>query len=210
MRVGNIYVNRNQIGAVVGSQPFGGEGLSGTGPKAGGPQYLPRLTAAPPAPVVATGTPGPTPGLAAALAAVPRPDHALSSHDLPGPTGELNRLSLWPRAPFLCAGPGATAADAQAQAVRAAGGLALPVPGGVAPDAVAGLEGFGGIVWWGDEGTARALARALAARPGPILPLVTTGITPDMVLVERHLCVDTTASGGNAALLAEVAGQAPT
>ena len=39
-RVGNIYVNRNQIGAVVGSQPFGGEGLSGTGPKAGGPNYL--------------------------------------------------------------------------------------------------------------------------------------------------------------------------
>ena len=38
--VGNIYVNRNQIGAVVGAQPFGGEGLSGTGPKAGGPYYL--------------------------------------------------------------------------------------------------------------------------------------------------------------------------
>jgi RHH-type proline utilization regulon transcriptional repressor/proline dehydrogenase/delta 1-pyrroline-5-carboxylate dehydrogenase len=43
IRVGNIYVNRNQIGAVVGSQPFGGEGLSGTGPKAGGPHYLARF-----------------------------------------------------------------------------------------------------------------------------------------------------------------------
>ena len=42
-RVGNIYVNRNQIGAVVGVQPFGGEGLSGTGPKAGGPHYLFRF-----------------------------------------------------------------------------------------------------------------------------------------------------------------------
>ena len=42
-RVGNLYVNRNQIGAVVGVQPFGGEGLSGTGPKAGGPNYLPRF-----------------------------------------------------------------------------------------------------------------------------------------------------------------------
>ncbi len=41
--VGNLYVNRNQIGAVVGSQPFGGEGLSGTGPKAGGPHYLTRF-----------------------------------------------------------------------------------------------------------------------------------------------------------------------
>ena len=42
-RVGNIYVNRNQIGAVVESQPFGGEGLSGTGPKAGGPHYVARF-----------------------------------------------------------------------------------------------------------------------------------------------------------------------
>ena len=42
-RVGNVYVNRNQVGAVVGVQPFGGEGLSGTGPKAGGPNYLSRF-----------------------------------------------------------------------------------------------------------------------------------------------------------------------
>jgi RHH-type transcriptional regulator, proline utilization regulon repressor / proline dehydrogenase / delta 1-pyrroline-5-carboxylate dehydrogenase len=42
-RIGNIYVNRSMIGAVVGVQPFGGEGLSGTGPKAGGPHYLPRF-----------------------------------------------------------------------------------------------------------------------------------------------------------------------
>jgi RHH-type proline utilization regulon transcriptional repressor/proline dehydrogenase/delta 1-pyrroline-5-carboxylate dehydrogenase len=42
-RAGNLYVNRNQIGAVVGSQPFGGEGLSGTGPKAGGPNYVVRF-----------------------------------------------------------------------------------------------------------------------------------------------------------------------
>jgi RHH-type transcriptional regulator, proline utilization regulon repressor / proline dehydrogenase / delta 1-pyrroline-5-carboxylate dehydrogenase len=41
---GNVYVNRNMIGAVVGSQPFGGSGLSGTGPKAGGPNYLHRLS----------------------------------------------------------------------------------------------------------------------------------------------------------------------
>ena len=57
-RIGNIYVNRNQIGAVVGVQPFGGEGLSGTGPKAGGPHYLSALTQRPrpandtPAPVM--------------------------------------------------------------------------------------------------------------------------------------------------------------
>lgn len=43
IKAGNIYVNRNTVGAIVGSQPFGGEGLSGTGPKAGGPHYLLRL-----------------------------------------------------------------------------------------------------------------------------------------------------------------------
>jgi RHH-type proline utilization regulon transcriptional repressor/proline dehydrogenase/delta 1-pyrroline-5-carboxylate dehydrogenase len=42
-QIGNTYVNRNMIGAVVGVQPFGGSGLSGTGPKAGGPHYLPRF-----------------------------------------------------------------------------------------------------------------------------------------------------------------------
>ena len=44
LKIGNMYINRNQIGAVVGSQPFGGEGLSGTGPKAGGPDYLSGFT----------------------------------------------------------------------------------------------------------------------------------------------------------------------
>ncbi|HRC26171.1 MAG TPA: aldehyde dehydrogenase family protein, partial [Alphaproteobacteria bacterium] len=43
IRAGNVYVNRSMIGAVVGVQPFGGQGLSGTGPKAGGPHYLPRF-----------------------------------------------------------------------------------------------------------------------------------------------------------------------
>ena len=47
IEAGNIYVNRNQIGAIVGSQPFGGEGLSGTGPKAGGPLYLDRFRSHP-------------------------------------------------------------------------------------------------------------------------------------------------------------------
>ena len=55
---GNVYVNRNIIGAVVGVQPFGGHGLSGTGPKAGGPLYLKRLLAAAPAawPALPAGT----------------------------------------------------------------------------------------------------------------------------------------------------------
>ncbi|VFS82732.1 Bifunctional protein putA [Kluyvera cryocrescens] len=53
-KVGNLYVNRNMVGAVVGVQPFGGEGLSGTGPKAGGPMYLYRLLASRPETALAT------------------------------------------------------------------------------------------------------------------------------------------------------------
>lgn len=64
--VGNIYINRNQIGAVVGVQPFGGQGLSGTGPKAGGPLYLLRLSeAGPPDNMTGTQSPGAQPAVAA-------------------------------------------------------------------------------------------------------------------------------------------------
>ncbi|MDO9640125.1 MAG: bifunctional proline dehydrogenase/L-glutamate gamma-semialdehyde dehydrogenase PutA [Pseudotabrizicola sp.] len=206
LRVGNIYVNRNQIGAVVGSQPFGGEGLSGTGPKAGGPHYLHRFTAEP-APLAgddgaAVSTSATQ--LRAALSApqaVPKP----VTIDLPGPTGESNRLTRVARAPVLCLGPSAAQAMAQATAVRTLGGVAVEVPG-LDPAALTGAEGFSAVIWWGDAGVARACAQALAARPGPILPLI-TGM-PDVahVVLERHACIDTTASGGNAQLLAEVAG----
>jgi len=207
LRVGNVYVNRNQIGAVVGSQPFGGEGLSGTGPKAGGPDYLSRLTARAPAPALPDGpepaaAAGDEAALARALAAAAPADAPLSRHDLPGPTGEANRLSLHPRAPVLCLGPGRAEAAAQAEAVRALGGAAVDCPGPLPPGALTRLAPLAGALWWGDDDTARRLAAALADRPGPILPLV-TGL-PDRadVLVERHLCVDTTAAGGNAELLA--------
>ncbi|MGR3322231.1 MAG: bifunctional proline dehydrogenase/L-glutamate gamma-semialdehyde dehydrogenase PutA [Pseudooceanicola sp.] len=182
IHVGNAYVNRNQIGAVVGSQPFGGEGLSGTGPKAGGPFYLPRFFA--PGPVDA-----PVPGPAEAEVL------------LPGPTGELNRLTRHPRAPFLCLGPGEDAAKRQKAAVERLGGRAELAPDH-APEALAEREGFSGALWWGDAETGRAMARALAQREGPILPLVTALPDHAHVLHERHLCVDTTAAGGNTALLA--------
>jgi RHH-type proline utilization regulon transcriptional repressor/proline dehydrogenase/delta 1-pyrroline-5-carboxylate dehydrogenase len=63
LRVGNAYVNRNQIGAVVGVQPFGGEGLSGTGPKAGGPRYLHRFAAERLEPAAPATAPAPDPTL---------------------------------------------------------------------------------------------------------------------------------------------------
>ncbi len=74
---GNIYVNRNMVGAVVGVQPFGGQGLSGTGPKAGGPLYLHRM-------------------LAAAPAFMPE------ARELMGPVGERNFYELRPRGTVLC------------------------------------------------------------------------------------------------------------
>ena len=202
IRVGNTYVNRNQIGAVVGSQPFGGEGLSGTGPKAGGPHYLTRFTRAP--------APGSSPdGATTSLSAVvqslsaPLPKSETHAEDMPGPTGESNRLTQSPRAPLVCLGPGRSAALQQAEAVRKLGGHAVEAPG-LAAEALTTLPGFSAAVWWGEPEAGRAYARALAQRKGPILPLIAM---PDAghVHLERHLCIDTTASGGNAQLLAEVA-----
>ena len=201
IRAGNMYVNRNQIGAIVGSQPFGGEGLSGTGPKAGGPQYLTRFTK-PTAPQAAMQL-APLPAAALAKALPPAPETVLCEHGLPGPTGESNRLRDVTRAPLLCLGPGRDLADQQVQAVQALGGRAVALQG--IPQDLDRAEGFSGVLYWGNDSTARQLAQALARREGPILPLITDRPDRAHIAFERHLCIDTTASGGNAQLLAEVA-----
>ena len=119
-RVGNLYVNRNMVGAVVGVQPFGGDGLSGTGPKAGGPLYLPQLAGSPRLDAAALGLAGvPTAALAALhawaqangyreLAARCAEDGAASllgsELALPGPTGERNTLRFAPRGRLFCLG----------------------------------------------------------------------------------------------------------
>ncbi|EKK3983407.1 trifunctional transcriptional regulator/proline dehydrogenase/L-glutamate gamma-semialdehyde dehydrogenase [Cronobacter sakazakii] len=127
--VGNLYVNRNMVGAVVGVQPFGGEGLSGTGPKAGGPLYLYRLLASRPETAVQTTlerhdaryaqdaqvkTLITRPHQALTEWAAGRPElKALCEHylalsqsgvqrTLPGPTGERNTYTLLPRERVLC------------------------------------------------------------------------------------------------------------
>lgn len=167
IEAGNIYVNRDQIGAIVGSQPFGGMGLSGTGPKAGGPNYLPRF-------------------------AQPSERPSPETLDLPGPTGESNRLSYRARGPILCLGPDT---DAQIQAVKAFGGD--PITGDINTPASA-------VLWWGDADKARSYAKILADRDGAIVPLITGQPEATHVLHEVHVCIDTTAAGGNAALLADV------
>lgn len=127
VRAGNIYVGRNMIGAVVGVQPFGGEGKSGTGPKAGGPLYLralvrsgatelfptPAAPSAPPAAGLQRLLGAPLPGLDAAararLAERITEAHARSllgrQLELPGPTGERNTLSFEPRGLVACIAP---------------------------------------------------------------------------------------------------------
>ncbi len=204
VQAGNIYVNRNQIGAVVGSQPFGGLGLSGTGPKAGGPHYLPRFAAAP-APLSGTtwGRAADFAALAKALRSAPAGTPA-PIRDMPGPTGESNRLGAYPRGPVLCLGPGADTAAAQARAVHDLGGVAVQADGLVAADSLTGLGPLAAAIWWGDATTGRAYEMALASRDGPIIALVTSLPDAAHVLHERHVCIDTTAAGGNAALLAEV------
>ena len=200
---GNIYVNRNQIGAVVGSQPFGGEGLSGTGPKAGGPHYLPRFRPAP-CPPLPPGeeSPADAAALRHALAAARCITAPPPPHDMPGPTGESNRLALHPRGPVLCLGPGAAAIAEQAAAVERLGGTAATCGGTPAAAALTAAGPLAAAIWWGDAARARDYDRALAARPGPIVPLITGLPDAAHVLHERHVCIDTTAAGGNAALLA--------
>ncbi|OUD10555.1 bifunctional proline dehydrogenase/L-glutamate gamma-semialdehyde dehydrogenase [Marivivens niveibacter] len=179
VEAGNIYVNRNQIGAVVGSQPFGGEGLSGTGPKAGGPYYLHRFYDA-------------APNVKA------KPDQSM-----PGPTGESNRLHLEPRKPILCLGPTDADTSKQSAIIAQLGGQSIS--GYKSEIDLAHVADISAVMWWGDTETAREIERALSQRSGPIIPLITT--VPDIghVFHERHVCIDTTAAGGNASLLAAVA-----
>ena len=236
VRAGNIYVNRNQIGAVVGSQPFGGEGLSGTGPKAGGPHYVRRLTAgAAPAGGMPAGAEVSEALLAAAIAdaargLISRPRRGdggrFAPMDLPGPTGESNRLSFAPRGVVLCLGPGAQAVRAQVAAARAAGNAVVAVAAGasgaltasaddprvvvldghVAPAALATLGGIAAVACSAVPAGLRPIRAALARRAGPILPLIADADAPERYALERHVCVDTTAAGGNASLLAQAGG----
>src|SRR6516162_5484444 len=102
LAVGNIYVNRNMIGAVVGVQPFGGHGLSGTGPKAGGPLYVRRLLAQRPAVAAET-----------------------LARDLAGPVGERNSYALRPKGTILCVAGEPAELQAQLAAVSATGNRAV-------------------------------------------------------------------------------------
>ena len=235
IRAGNIYVNRNQIGAVVGSQPFGGEGLSGTGPKAGGPHYLARLTRSlePQTPSTAENV---LSGLSVgyAIAAVDQVRVVYEKlavqvrrTQMPGPTGESNTLETHPRGIVLCLGPDETSARRQAQLALAQGNAALVIAyggtriaeelgkdgaaiGGVerrlAPAVIEAGLAVDAIMHFGTSEALKPWRQALARRDGAIVPLLTSEADAGRLILERHICIDTTASGGNAELLANSAG----
>ncbi len=214
LNVGNIYVNRNQIGAVVGSQPFGGEGLSGTGPKAGGPHYVERFKRfALPGHDVVRGDDVALQKVQALLDAARLVSRAaLTTTDMPGPTGESNRLSLYPRGVILCLGPRPRDVEAQRKMARDMGCAVVAVaPGMEGEDTVSGflprsgladLKGFDAVALWSQPTDLKRARQALARREGPLIPLIATRQMADYCVLERHLCIDTTAAGGNASLLA--------
>ncbi|MCF6368987.1 trifunctional transcriptional regulator/proline dehydrogenase/L-glutamate gamma-semialdehyde dehydrogenase [Rhizobium halophilum] len=143
IRAGNLYVNRNIIGAVVGVQPFGGRGLSGTGPKAGGPLYLGRLVETAPVPPQHSSV-HTDPALldfvrwlqARGMAEEAEVAAAMGSTStlgldlqLPGPVGESNRYSLHPRGQILLLPATEAGLHHQLAAVLATGNTAVIAPG---------------------------------------------------------------------------------
>ena len=222
IHAGNIYVNRNQIGAVVGTQPFGGEGLSGTGPKAGGPSYLARFCRGEQVGAAAvTGRKIEAADLRSAITSLgKRREIAIRALNMPGPTGESNRLSCFPRGVVLCLGPTAELAREQAATARSKGNAVVAIAPGLTqanassdvrhldgvlePEALATVAGIDAVMSFADDETSRAYRVALAGRSGPIVPLICERGVHGPLELERHVCVDTTAAGGNASLLASV------
>lgn len=313
VEAGNLYINRNQIGAIVGSQPFGGKGLSGTGPKAGGPHYLLRFlqrqrpalkfeNSAVSADSTETSATAPVSaasisklqkaidaaaehaaGLSAKAAGntyplapasryygpmlVQQPDtlatlmasviprleslyslpggitedlndlfNTLARHyhettDLPGPTGESNRLSMHAAGIFLCLSGGSISEWILQTMSCLALGNAVVLCGeqsaGFAKvlEEEAGscdidinlqifeeegvlqllgeLHTLSGITTAGDNPQLQQIRQTLAAREGEIIPVVSNAWDLCPLISEMTLCIDTTAAGGNAKLLAE-------
>jgi RHH-type proline utilization regulon transcriptional repressor/proline dehydrogenase/delta 1-pyrroline-5-carboxylate dehydrogenase len=229
VKAGNLYVNRNVIGAVVGVQPFGGRGLSGTGPKAGGPLYMGRLVASPP-PFGARAAHLDTPlnlfaewldrrgedeaariarrtGEASALGAV---------LELAGPVGERNIYALHPRGRILLRPATQAGLYAQMAAVLATGnhgtveGMALPtgLPTRVAAAFLpGGGQGFAAALIEGGPARVAAMVETVAAMPGPIIsvhapdPAQSVAYPLDLLLEEISTSINTTAAGGNASLM---------
>ncbi|SEN67389.1 L-proline dehydrogenase /delta-1-pyrroline-5-carboxylate dehydrogenase [Nitrosospira multiformis] len=238
VHAGNIYVNRNMIGAVVGVQPFGGEGKSGTGPKAGGPLYLHRLI--PQTPLLLADNGGlqvnNAPAELQALADWARQagrdvlaslceDYAKRtplafSIPLPGPTGESNTLRFAPRGAVACIAVDEDALLEQMAAALATGNQIILADN---PPLHALLDKLprqvrdrlrverdwihapvSAVLYSDSEDEAYRLRNELAGREGALVAFITASGT-DFPLyrltAERVVSVNTTAAGGNPALM---------
>ena len=193
IRAGNIYVNRNIIGAVVGVQPFGGHGLSGTGPKAGGPLYVRRLTRRRPI------------------------DTANRIEALAGPVGETNLYRTIARGEVLILPQSREGLSLQLEAVATTGNRAVidaTLLGTAAVVAMAPAnarlsddwraeEGVDAVLVEGDAGRVLGVQRIVASFAGPIVPVMASGdVNTDMLVHEISVSINTAAAGGNASLMA--------
>ncbi|MBB3931475.1 RHH-type proline utilization regulon transcriptional repressor/proline dehydrogenase/delta 1-pyrroline-5-carboxylate dehydrogenase [Kaistia hirudinis] len=207
IHAGNIYVNRNMIGAVVGVQPFGGNGLSGTGPKAGGPLYLLRLSL--PEPAAETGeTPALPPALAAhldwlegngkaALAALAldqlRAAPPLAPRELAGPVGERDEYRTRPRGRIRIEAETETGLHLAIAAVLATGNrfvvddepvvAALPEPVRAAFDRDG--DDVAAVLFEGGGDALLRLRTALVGQNGPIVPV--HAVSPEGLAAGREV-----------------------
>jgi RHH-type proline utilization regulon transcriptional repressor/proline dehydrogenase/delta 1-pyrroline-5-carboxylate dehydrogenase len=143
--------------------------------------------------------------------------------ELPGPTGELNLLSEKERGVVLCLGPDRTSARQQAATALSQGNKVIVIAsdiadllaqaaqqnlpllgteGSLALNAISSVQGFAAVCYNASTDQQRDLRITLSKREGALLPLITEMDQPERFVIERHLCIDTTAAGGNASLIA--------
>ncbi len=226
-KAGNVYVNRNIIGAVVGVQPFGGSGLSGTGPKAGGPLYLRRLLEDAPRGSLGGGPPEAFAILLRWLGAGGADFVAVDARTslgaeiaLPGSVGETNVYSLHAKGRVLALAQSEAGLMQQFAAIVATGNTMVVEAAAhktlaTLPPELARLvdvtkdwraePALDAILFEGPAEELGKVLRAAAMREGPIVPVITPGSDGgydlNRLLEEKVVSVNTAAAGGNASLM---------
>ena len=250
VNAGNVYINRNQIGAVVGSQPFGGEGLSGTGPKAGGPHSLHGYSSSirfskrsnhkmtfTRKQLEVQNLLNPTLQLDKDILSIVRSkfpnitdeffdflDQEVSRYSLeiklPGPTGESNQLFYKPKGTVLCIGPKPNDALMQTLLSLFLGNSAISQISMQEYDSLQAIgfktenihrlndspslsliesNSFNAVFYFGDVSS---VDKIIVASRNELIPVVSSIYETWQLLKEKVITEDTTASGGNANLLA--------